>query len=362
MSKKTTTRQKLKIGEIFQDEDGNETIDCCHCLKEFDSFTDFTFHIIQNNYFREGRLQPKEEVNQDIDFEKVLIKVESDSYDGTHSESCENVLVDHPERETIAKDYLTCSVCRETFDNKAALNNHFELAHTLPPNGSLFECGICSMSFKIYRQFREHVSTHMDGTDEKNIELPTEKLEENFECNQELESDKFVCGICNWKSKNRKLFLTHQRGHVDNRIACSTCGKKVTANNMRGHMKNHTNTADHICDICGRSFIKKGLMVQHLLTHNKDYQHKCDICSEKFYRTDRLLIHYRQNHKSKLNFYCRTCNVGFMDRKSLIRHENIHLTKANDDISNSQFHCGICNTAFKTKGNLIDHNRTIHPK
>lgn len=116
----TVTRQRFKIGEIFQDEDGNETIDCCHCLKEFDHFTDFTFHIIQNNYLREGRLTPKEEVHQDFDFEKVLIKVEIDSCDGIHSDSGDNVLVDHAGRETITESYLTCSVCKETFNHKAA--------------------------------------------------------------------------------------------------------------------------------------------------------------------------------------------------------------------------------------------------
>lgn len=294
-----TATDKLKIGEIFLLKDCSQIINCIQCWREFQHFTEFTLHI-QEHYLLDKVVPLEQRVKVEIhaDIEEVLVKVEAEEID--------------------FENYDDLSQCYT--ENDIELSNPIENA-------------IESQS----------VSDHAEEID---ADLNTK---ENLVTD---DSKNLTCDYCGWVSKQKRHLRSHIKTHSENRVACVVCGKKISTHNLKVHMKIHTNTPDFLCSTCGMRFINKGSLKLHLIVHNQDFKYNCDFCSAKFVRSDKLLNHIRKSHGTNLKFYCSTCNLGFMSKKSMIRHENGHLRTPDENV---EFLCKICNEGFKDKDLLRAH-------
>lgn len=290
---------KLKIGEIFLLKDHSQTLNCIQCLREFQHFTEFTLHI-QEHYSHCDIVPFDRKVKTENHIEEVLIKIEP--------EHC------------------------------------FENDGDTPPKG--------------YSGYDDAKDEFVYSTTDKNGTVSTEPTIKN-----ELEIDeteKFTCGLCGWVCKAKRYLKTHIETHSDSRVGCDICGKKVTAKNMKGHMKIHSNTSDFLCSQCGMSFTNKGNLTLHLIVHEQEFKYQCEFCSRQFIRSDKCLQHIRRTHDDQIKFHCSSCSLGFMSKRSMIRHENLHLTKPHEDVTierKREYPCDVCDIIYKCRKALRVHKQ-----
>lgn len=191
---------KFKVGEIFLLKDCSQILNCIQCSREFLHFTEFTLHV-QEHYLN-GKIVPLHpKFETEIDIEEVLIKIEPENgFEGS------------------ASDYI------ENYDTQ------------------------------LYDPVDEFVCS------------TTEKIEIKPQIKEEVEKDEsenFTFALCGWVCKEKRYLRSHITSHSDSRVRCEICDKKITAKNMKGHMKLHTSTREFFFAVCGMCFTNKGNLKLH---------------------------------------------------------------------------------------------------
>ena len=103
-----------------------------------------------------------------------------------------------------------------------------------------------------------------------------------------------------------------------------------------------TGKRDHVCRICGKSFIQNTQLRAHLFHHTGENAYNCDICGKQFNRKTRMREHIEYIHLEKKMPTCNMCSKTFMRREDLGRHIESH-------IGERKHMCSICNRKFVTK-------------
>ncbi|XP_023212282.1 zinc finger protein 226-like [Centruroides sculpturatus] len=225
----------------------------------------------------------------------------------------------------------TCQVCNKSFKRSFYLKRH-TLAHSnVHSNQFNHSCQVCNKSFKRSSYLKRHTLAHSNEY-------------------------KYFCDICNkfFKSKEslpkHKLIHSKKSNIKQEYVYCDICGKRVPygKGRLERHMKIHR---VHACNICGKEFKSKYMLLYHERIHNEDRPFKCDICSKSFKRKDYLKIHHT-THSDERNYSCPVCNKYFKTKVNLEAHKVVH---------NNQFNytCHICNKSFKRSASL-KHHSPIH--
>ncbi|PNF38277.1 hypothetical protein B7P43_G11606 [Cryptotermes secundus] len=120
-----------------------------------------------------------------------------------------------------------CDVCGKRFGYASTLDGHQRHVHQ---NERPFVCHICAKSFPIKGALTYHLTTH--------------EVQDRVQCTQ--------CGI--WL-KNEKILRIHKKCHEGELFTCPHCDKvSSTRNNLRMHMKRHSDARPHTCPLCTRAF------------------------------------------------------------------------------------------------------------
>ena len=100
------------------------------------------------------------------------------------------------------------------------------------------------------------------------------------------------------------------------------------------------------CRHCGKSFHSTRLTdyTIHLLKHKKEKAHVCDLCGKSFLRANTLRDHKR-SHTGERPYICRYCTHGFISGTflNLLPHSKIKGFTA-DKMNLFVLHCSICST------------------
>lgn len=203
--------------------------------------------------------------------------------------------------------------------------------------------------------------------------------------NAQKQTRRFECEICNKKFFSCNDLRKHIRIHTDERpYSCNECGqafrqagslknhiackhspglqsetifichfcKKVfpLKDRLKLHLRTHTGDKPYECDRCKKRFARGSQLSQHMLTHTGYKPYTCLICQSSFTCSANLKFHMNR-HMEIRNFVCDICGKCFFRRDALKKHVNCYHNNV------KAFHCHICKKNLK--GHLPQHMR-IH--
>ena len=174
---------------------------------------------------------------------------------------------------------------------------------------------------------------------------------------------------------------------VPGQFPCLICHKVFTRlRYLRRHRIVHRNERSHLCDLCGKSFKTRAVLVSHRCSNHTDTQrtsYHCPQCG--FISSNRTAIHkHRQLHPCE-SLLCHVCGAAYPDRSTLRRHARVHdpsrpfacchsgctwrfktevMCKAHErghlSQSGSKFQCPFCGYNFRHKHHLQRHVAKFH--
>lgn len=171
----------------------------------------------------------------------------------------------------------------------------------------------------------------------------------------------YVCEVCG-KSFIKKSYLDdHREAHgTEKNYTCRYCNKSFKRRTVLvKHKRIHTNPRQCVCETCGKRFNDNGTLKTHrLLLHIKDRKYKCDICSQSFALKPTLDKHIKRHSKREndiKDFACDECGMKYRDKSSL----NRHVLSKHSGI-NSKVQCEECGKEYTSTTNLLKHKRAHH--
>ncbi|XP_055314011.1 zinc finger protein 729-like [Sitodiplosis mosellana] len=245
-----------------------------------------------------------------------------------------------------------CDLCDTELDTLTMAKSHY-LAKHKNPNGYL-RC--CNYKLTHNSMFLEHIQWHID-------------------------SNIFRCRLCNTASKCRYNLLRHVKKHKivsTKQFMCNICDQyfgtfsqhrihmerkhsemqpnsspvETNPNENNGDLKNDIEIpiyADASCDLCPATTFNSFYEMQshYLDIHSAAYGNvKC--CESKFFTFPQFRDHIAWHNDPNI-FRCGVCNKSLPNRRTLLRHNDLHANK---------FQCDVCNRSFGSTNHLKQHMNT----
>nr|XP_049702615.1 zinc finger protein 143 isoform X2 [Helicoverpa armigera] len=164
-----------------------------------------------------------------------------------------------------------CNLCYKGFIDNDAWNHHVS-KHAVTA-GSV-ECIVCKFRFKTKRAYQKHASNH---------------------------EKKYACKSCPYVSRTPTQAKQHQGWHKGVTFECNHCGESFTIwTSYMSHVR-IKHPSQHICNVCGYSFISKMGLNMHKSMMHKDPQENADQSTEA-------------------GPYCAECDVKFISTEAYKRH------------------------------------------
>ncbi|KAJ8411955.1 hypothetical protein AAFF_G00142220 [Aldrovandia affinis] len=92
------------------------------------------------------------------------------------------------------------------------------------------------------------------------------------------------------------------------------------------------------CDLCYRTYITKGQLMDHRQSHQKERPFPCALCGKRFLSKSHFTEHQRV-HTGERPFPCLQCDRSFTTQHNLKRHHIIH-------VKEDSYRCHTCGVLF----------------
>ncbi|KAL4221273.1 hypothetical protein ACF0H5_019536 [Mactra antiquata] len=165
-----------------------------------------------------------------------------------------------------------CDVCMKSYSTYNQMTTHKKL-HL----GRQFECDVCYKKFTTKGVMTQHRAIHFDNKP-------------------------YLCDLCGFSTKHQSHLISHRKVHTGEVKKCTFPNCNYTtpkAGHMTQHMNAHLNIRDHVCQVCGKSFVVRSKLLRHERIHLKEKLFKCKQCEYQTSRTDRMKLHI-ESHGIKL--------------------------------------------------------------
>ncbi|XP_071522044.1 uncharacterized protein [Panulirus ornatus] len=264
--------------------------------------------------------------------------------------------------------HYPCTECDEVFDTFMQLRQHCLVIH-MGVEREQFMCKICNKKFSSLTGLKVHVETiHKKAQvyecpECKEIFNQKGNMQNHFRrVHQGDEARKLLCDICN------KGFIcpSDLRKHVErvhlkvrkNEVMCEVCGKPFSDSRaMRIHINAvHTKEVQHPCPECKMVFHSLTNMVTHRRRMHggpEGRKNVCEVCGKGFCSPSDLKTHIRVVHENIRKYVCDICGQAF----KVCSHLKYHRRKHTGETPYECPHCGKC---FHGPSHISDHVKKVH--
>ena len=207
------------------------------------------------------------------------------------------------------KEKKNCPYCGKKFRSISEVQRH-EMTHTrVKP----FSCEDCGLQFR----FKSSIQRHR-------------KITHTHEKENILE----ICSHCGKAFTQKTNLLIHERSHTGQKpFKCDLCSQtyRLECHLEKHRFKDHNNPY-HMCDLCGKGFIKfkfKRAWYYHQKKCGKEMSKKepknynCQFCEKVFPKKDACNRHMKSHTKQK-DFVCSECGKEYADKRNLLTHSSSH--------------------------------------
>lgn len=226
-----------------------------------------------------------------------------------------------------------CNHCAKTYSRLRILIGH-EWKHTghLP-----FQCAQCGLRFKSDTDLISHGRVHTG--------------ERPYLCAE--------CGKTFSQKSNlvRHLHFIHSDSRNEKKHSCSECEKSFKE---KGALKKHQRSKHykelfrHPCPYCGK-MLSASSIARHKLIHTGERPFKCTVpaCEKYFRSTSEVKKHGLIHHTTERPYKCNVCGKGFIKMGLLNTHSKIHSGE-------KPFVCHFCGKAFHKLYGMQRHKKLVH--
>ncbi|XP_044732494.1 zinc finger protein OZF-like [Chrysoperla carnea] len=205
-----------------------------------------------------------------------------------------------------------------------------------------------------------HIASHKVEKSEKNEDNYECRVCDYKSCDDNLVKEHlklhgvspFICNLCLMSYSTNRKYRLHLKSHYTHTVKsmynCSACKQDVSGNDLKAHLKLHSNLL-HTCTGCCKSYLTQGEFDSHQNDHVNS--NLCPICGKLFARKSRLTSHMVY-HDTATPYKCSVCDKSFRTKAICKKHEDIHTNE-------KPFICTWCGYTTKRTGDLNIHIR-IH--
>ncbi len=234
-----------------------------------------------------------------------------------------------------------CLHCHKEFDNKIDLDYHVKLQHEkLPENvknklhrqfKARVQCRKCTLTFKCKKTMLFHLAVVHDGV------------------------KPLTCEFCPRKTLTKMAMVKHRGAYHSEKLRkpftidydtrkCKQCGRQFKhPSELKSHIERiHEKKTNYQCDICGKAFYFKHIMLKHQAIVHKDQaspyhgkdgkqirstvrSHECQQCDKAFYEPGHLRRHVKDVHDQIKDQICQYCGKAFSQASNMYQHiRNYH--------------------------------------
>ncbi|KAJ8311650.1 hypothetical protein KUTeg_011005 [Tegillarca granosa] len=400
-------KEQMNLHEPCEIENGNSSMPCSVCDKEFSSKLLLNRHIQKSHkdlmdlkykcelcdeQFKTAALLKKHKHNCKVTMEtekNVNTNNEGINTDKNSSDASGNIKLEDNKQQGITVDTdnitdsekqtgyikletgaesndsadslkrLMCHECKISFKDKRYLNRHLRRLHNL----SSFICH-CLKSFKSRSDLRQHVhNEHIQvKDDDEGSEKPSHVAL--------VERKKVKCESCDVSFTTLKNLKRHMKNIHDGKnsyssVFCDDCGKGYENTwKLKYHLRNdHKRLNVYTCQKCPQTFHTAVMYRRHKPKcdgSDKSAEEKemdartCKICL-KILLTVKNLEQHIKSHIENPNLVCEICQKTFVNNRRLKDHYEVH-KKSLDQ----KFNCTYCNKAFLLGRYLLRHIKEVH--
>ncbi|XP_061727230.1 zinc finger protein 433-like [Cydia pomonella] len=218
-----------------------------------------------------------------------------------------------------------CEQCGRGFEFEQPFKNHMA-KHD--PNIGPFECDVCHIYFRTQYLRHRHLDYH--------------KM-------------MFRCNLCGFVTRAKHLARNHYLMHTGKVFKCKQCDATFTkSTSYYGHVRLNHPSKDHVCGICGDSFIGAlGLRHHHAKAHKELSKSKlsCESCGVQFASSEAMSRHTDGRTLCDASLKaCAACGALFATEEARAAHAR----------TQHEFCCEECDQSFVSPSSLETHHQRVH--
>lgn len=295
---------------------------CQNCEENLFQFYKFRLKCIESDSLLTSiycSVNTEEEIKQEVDVDEQSVSLESEEH--------------QQPTPTFTKDKIfKCDICQKLYKHMKGLKHHTKIHDDIKSS----KCGFCPETFIHYSSKVLH---------ERRIHT---KLKP-YKCSNGCDNRTFF--------SKAELNLHNQRFHsLIKPFQCKHCSKSFSVkNDLVKHIPIHSSVLPHICDVCGKQYLRDTSLKIHKRTHDSDMQSAfpCKLCDLAFSKRHILWKHVRDNHH--FDHTCEFCGKKFATADNLRKHKPVHAIK-------KKYSCSVCpHKSFSENHHLRRHLKDSHP-